>query len=132
MGSKKKILFYPILSSGHINVSVSIGSILLNNHSDRVEVYFIVDKQWQDNISKIDARFKFCVYDFHEQNGELRLVKLIDELEKCLTMSLEEKSSFIWSMFTQDPTIKEVDMKAEKLINQVQPDLGMYIHLKTI
>ena len=122
--SKKRIAFYPILSPGHTNVSVSLAKLLLDKYSAKLDVFFIVDFTVEAKLAAIDGRFKFSSFDLkdHAQG----LVKLVDDLEKCLTMSLEDKLKFQWRMFTENPTLIETDRLAEKAIQAIKPDFSRF------
>lgn len=118
---KKKIVFSSILLPGHLNVCTSIGTSLLNNHSDKVDVYFIVDHFYATKISEYDSRF--IVRSFRYQNEtKLRTNYIIDTLEACLKMSLVEKSILCWRMFVDDDLLIEADANTEKLIKEIAPD----------
>ena len=43
---------------------VMIAKVLLNDFSSSVEVYFVVNQEWKEKISKIDFRFKYLLFDF--------------------------------------------------------------------
>lgn len=120
--NKKVLAFYPILTPGHTNVSVSLAKLLLDKYSNQFEVYFIVDLGWETKLAAIDERFKFSSFDLKEHAQGL--VKLVDDLEKCLTMSLEDKLKFQWQMLIENPTLIETDRLAEKAIQAINPDFS--------
>lgn len=62
MSKVKKIAIYPLRSSGHTNVCVTIAKVLLNNYPGQVEIYFMLDEPWKEKISKLDSRFKFRTF----------------------------------------------------------------------
>lgn len=81
---KKKLAFYSILSSGHLNVCISLGRVLLDKFGDQIEVYFIVDRVWKEKIEKIDSRFKFGTFEFDKKEDESRMIDIANRFEKCL------------------------------------------------
>lgn len=123
--SKKILAFYPILSPGHTNVSISLAKLLLDKYSDKLDVYFVVDLVWQEKLAAMDGRFKFSSFDLkdHVQG----LVKLVDDLEKTLTMSLEDKLNFQWKLFIENPTLIETDRLAEDAFRSINPDFSMFL-----
>ena len=43
--------------TGHVKVSALIGSLLLNQFLEEVEIYFVVNgPDWKEKISKMDSR----------------------------------------------------------------------------
>lgn len=103
-------------------MSISLAKIFLDNYSDQVEVWFLVDNAYKLKIMKCDSRFKFAVFDYDDKSSELGLVDLVEKLKKILDMSLIEKLKTQWSMFVRDKTLEEIDKKCEKLLHQIQPD----------
>ena len=51
------------MASGHYNVCVALAKILLDNHEDEIEIYFICDFNWQQKLTQMDKRFKFGVIE---------------------------------------------------------------------
>ena len=95
------------------NVCVTLAKSILNNHPD-VEVYFIVDKEWEGKLGKFDERFKFGVIECDNQQ-ENRLEKLLIENEALLKLPLLERTTVsLWTTLTGDQTGLEMDMKAGK------------------
>ena len=41
---------------GHLNVSAMIGSLLLNQFLDDIEIYFVIHPQWKKRLSQMDSR----------------------------------------------------------------------------
>lgn len=121
MTTKKKILFYSILLPGHINVCASIGTNLLNNHSDRVQVFFVVDHSYERRLQELDPRFVIRSYRYRKEDT-LRTNYVIDRLEPCLQMSLVDKSVLCWKMFVEDDLLIEGDENAQRLIEEIRPD----------
>lgn len=72
-------------SSGHLNVCASLGVAILNRFSDRIDVYFIVDAKWKAHLEKIDSRFKFGVFEYDQQDGDQRILEVVNKLEAALT-----------------------------------------------
>ena len=106
MSEKKKLLFYSILSSGHLNVCASLAKVLLDNHSD-IEVWFIADRQWSERLGRIDSRFKFSIVELNE-HFELKMAGIVQKLEACLRMKPVEKLVHTWKMFVEDGSFYEV------------------------
>lgn len=121
MTEKKRICFYSILSSGHLNVCASVAKVFLDNHPE-FEIYFVVDRPWFERLSKIDSRFKFGVFDYADQSMELRMANIVQKLEKTLKMSWFDKLLETWRMFVQDETLEEVDIKSEAKIKEINPN----------
>ena len=119
--AKKKILFYSILLPGHINVCASIGTNLLNNHSDKVDVHFVVDHSYEKRLQELDSRFKIRSYTY-EREDTLRTTYMIDRLESCLQMDLVDKAVLCWKMFVEDDLLIEGDEKTHRLIEEIKPD----------
>lgn len=118
---KKKILFYSILLPGHINVCAAIGTNLLNNHPDKVEVYFVVDHSYEKRLKELDSRFKIRSFTYKKEDT-LRTTYMIDRLEACLQMNLVDKSVLCWKMFVEDDLLIEGDEKTQRIIEEIRPD----------
>jgi len=135
MTKLKKICFYSILSSGHLNVCASIGTVLLNNHPDDIEIYFIADEQWAEKLAKIDKRFKFGIIDYDNKDQEFRMIELVNKIEKTVYLSLVERMKVVWSIFMQDKTVMDIDRKSDEKIKEIKPDLllcDQVVHLPAI
>lgn len=59
-----------------------IAKVLLNDFSSSVEVYFVVNHEWKERISRIDPRFKYLVFDFDVYNDSRKVdqMKRMDSL----------------------------------------------------
>lgn len=124
MSEKKKIVIYSLLTAGHLNVCTSLASILLNNHSDKLEVYFIVDQEWQEKLSKTDARFKFAVMNRDKKAQAARREEMMKKILELLKLPLAERVIQSWKVFfTKDNPIYELDKQAEEKIREIKPDL---------
>lgn len=119
---KKKIAFYSILSSGHLNVCSSIATVLLDKFSKKLEVYFIVDDVWAEKLSKNDARFKFGIINYDNKEQGSRIEDLVDSLEPLLSTKLVERMIGCWSQFLDWSTLPEIDRKSEEKIKEIGAD----------
>lgn len=108
MSEKKKLVFYSILSSGHLNVCASLAKVLLDNHPD-FEVWFIVDQQWAQRLGRIDSRFQFGIVELNE-NFELKMASIVQKLEASLHMKPVDKLVHTWKMFIEDNSFYEVSL----------------------
>ena len=68
----KKLLFYCDLSSGHLNVAISLAKTILKLHGDKFEVWFLTNEEYKEFIKKRIEKAKFLIYSFHlgEEGGE--------------------------------------------------------------
>lgn len=116
---KKVIAFYSILSSGHFNVCKSLAKALLDRHSDKLEVYFIVDQEWKEKLAKFDDRFKFGVIEYDNDQQQARVADMITKIEPFLSASPAKKQELAWSNFLDWDVLPEIDRKSEEKILEV-------------
>ena len=88
---------------------MSLGKSLLN-HSD-VEVYFIVDEEWQGKLAKLDERFKFAVIEYDNSDQKNRIVDMLTKFETFLKLPLLDRSINMWTMVMDDKKALEMDVK---------------------
>lgn len=124
MSEKKVIVVYSLLSAGHLNVCISLATEILNNNSDKIDVYFVVDQEWQEKLIKIDGRFKFAVLHRDKQKQAARREEMMKKILDLLKLPLAERviQSFGW-FFRADNPIFELDKQAEVKIREIKPDL---------
>lgn len=84
----------------------------------------MVDKQWADKLSKIDSRFKFGCFDYDDKKNDIRILNIVEKLERTLSMSLIDRQIETWNLFARDPTLIEVDRKSEEKLREIKPDYG--------
>lgn len=122
MLQKRKIAFYCILATGHVNLCASIGKVLLDLFPDQIEIYFFVDELWRQKLEKIDSRFKYviCVYDTYD---EARLKSIIENVEKFMGMPLIDRLKGVYDLFVYDSTEEEIDKVVEEAIEDLKPNL---------
>uniref|UniRef100_A0AAN0LVX7 UDP-glycosyltransferase n=1 Tax=Polyphagotarsonemus latus TaxID=1204166 RepID=A0AAN0LVX7_9ACAR len=120
--NKKKLVFYSFLTTGHLNVCSAIGSALLNNYSNEIEVYFIADKTWAEKLTKIDSRFKIGLIELSQK--EDRGQDIAKDTEKCLTLSLIESIKLVFEKFfiSDAERLYEIDKKSGEQIKIINPD----------
>lgn len=96
--------------------------MILNRHS--VDVYFIVDSEWQDKLSKIDSRFKFAIVEQSKQEVDSVKNELMEKFEQSLSLPLADRTIQSWSYFFQEAhnPMFEFDRKAEIKIRELKPD----------
>lgn len=124
MSEKKKIVVYSLLTAGHLNVCTSLATILLNNNPDALDVFFIVDQEWQEKLSKIDGRFKFAVMHRDKQQQAARREEMMKKILELLKLPLAERVIQSWNVFFKtDNPIYELDKQAEEKIREIKPDL---------
>lgn len=87
----KKIAIYPLLSSGHTNVCVTIAKVLLNNYPNDVEIIFVVDNLWKEKLSKLDSRFKFETFDYDNEDQEKHVELIMKAIEPITRLPLVER-----------------------------------------
>lgn len=51
---------------------------------------------------------------------------MLMQLEQFIELPVVERVAKSYDIFIYDPTSEEVDIKAEKLIREIKPDLGMF------
>ena len=148
MHQKKRIVFYPMLATGHVNVVTSLAKILLNQFSNEIEIYFITDKLWKSKLELKDSKFKFSVFEYAGYD-ELRIKNNLEQLEKFmeiplinryiidkLKLNLQFLNIFKLffrlvnsiDVFINDSTEEEMDIKIEKLIKELNPDIVLCDH----
>uniref|UniRef100_A0AAN0LVW8 UDP-glycosyltransferase n=1 Tax=Polyphagotarsonemus latus TaxID=1204166 RepID=A0AAN0LVW8_9ACAR len=119
---KKKLVFYSILSSGHLNVCSAVGTALLNKFADDVEVYFIAEKVWAEKLKKIDQRFKIGLIDLSSE--EDRIIDVVKDTEKSLNLSHIDSIKFLFEKFFMSDVERlfETDKKSGEQIKKIKPD----------
>uniref|UniRef100_A0AAN0LHC1 UDP-glycosyltransferase n=1 Tax=Polyphagotarsonemus latus TaxID=1204166 RepID=A0AAN0LHC1_9ACAR len=119
---KKKIVFYSVLTAGHLNVCSAIGSTLLNKYPNEIEVYFISDETWAEKLTKIDSRFKIGLIELSQK--EDRIPDIVKHTENCLNLSLIERRKYLFQTFFIDDIerIYETDIKSREQIKIICPD----------
>ena len=124
MSKVKKIAIYPLRSTGHTNVCVTIGKALLNKYPEQVEIYFMLDELWKEKISKHDSRFKFCTFQYDKKEQENSIVDFMDLLEPITKLPLVERMGKLWTSFDKerDDDLKW-DQKIGDLLVELKPDL---------
>ena len=116
---KKVVAFYSIMSSGHFNVCKSLAKALLDRHSDKVEVVFIVDGEWETKLAEFDPRFKFGVIHYDNDQQKERIQDLVTNIEPFLSASTVEKQQMAWNNFLDWDVLPEIDRKSEEKILEV-------------
>lgn len=127
MSEKKKIAFYCLLSSGHFNVCVSLAKAMLDQHSEKVEIYFVCDKEWEKKLRKIDNRFKLAKFEYETKEAETRMSSLIDGFKKFLNLPQVERLITLMEGFMQNRTILEIDIKVEEQLKKISPDFLLFV-----
>uniref|UniRef100_A0AAN0LH68 UDP-glycosyltransferase n=1 Tax=Polyphagotarsonemus latus TaxID=1204166 RepID=A0AAN0LH68_9ACAR len=123
MQEKKKIAFYAVLSSGHVNFCASIASSLLNNYSDKLEVYFFTNFSWAEKLAKIDSRYKFEIYEYETKEQENVFGELAKKIEPLLTLSSEKRLKEMFKLIISSfDFFSFVDEKVSSLIKKLKPD----------
>lgn len=89
-----------------------------------MEIFFLVDKEWQEKLRKIDGRFRFAIVDQDKQKTDNIKNELMEKFEQSLSLSLVDRMLQSWSFFFQeeDNPMYEFDLKAEAKIRELQPD----------
>uniref|UniRef100_A0AAN0LHV3 UDP-glycosyltransferase n=1 Tax=Polyphagotarsonemus latus TaxID=1204166 RepID=A0AAN0LHV3_9ACAR len=116
----KNITFYNYLTSGHMNLSVSVVPTLLDNYSDEIDVFFFVDYLWAEKLSKIDLRFKFEIFEKKESKNE-EINAFIGILEPLLNLSEKERTKNLLKL-TNDSKDLSFDDEVSVLIKKLKPD----------
>ena len=124
MSEKKVVVVYSLLAAGHLNVCISLATEMLNKNSDKIDVYFLVDQEWQEKLSKIDDRFKFAILHRDKQKQAARREDAMKTILELLELPLADRviKSFGW-FFKADNPIFELDKQAEVKIREIKPDL---------
>ena len=89
-----------------------------------MEIFFLVDKEWQEKLTKIDSRFRFAIVDRDKQEQNIQRDELMEKFEQNLSLPLIDRLLQCWQHFFQEennPTY-EYDLKAEAMIRELQPD----------
>uniref|UniRef100_A0AAN0N5W9 UDP-glycosyltransferase n=1 Tax=Polyphagotarsonemus latus TaxID=1204166 RepID=A0AAN0N5W9_9ACAR len=123
MPEKRKIAFYAVLTSGHLNLCSAFGSTLLNLYSDKIDVYFFVDQNWAEKLSKIDLRFKFEIYENEKNEINDSSKDFVDSLRPLLALPNLEKTKLVLNMSVANiDAFLPTDQKVSKLIKKLKPD----------
>ena len=101
-----------------------MGTLLLDRHSNRLEVYFIADDEWKQKLERRDSRFKFGLLETDKEANIKRMNYLIDGFERALSdrMSAFDKMVHTWKIASGDPFVAKIDLESEKLIRKIAPD----------
>ena len=92
---------------------MTLAKSLLNNND--VEVYFIVDREWESKLAKLDERFKFGVIEYDNGEQKNRVLDMVNRFEDSLKLPLLERLTSLWKTFLEDKTILEIDIKSGNL-----------------
>uniref|UniRef100_A0AAN0LHH8 UDP-glycosyltransferase n=1 Tax=Polyphagotarsonemus latus TaxID=1204166 RepID=A0AAN0LHH8_9ACAR len=122
MSGKKKLAFYSILESGHLNLCSSIGSILLNKYSNDVEIYFFTDQLWAEKLSKRDSRFKFEIFGYETKEQENLIEIMINAMESIINLPEIDRVKAMVSFFNNPSEFAYIDQEVSKLIKKLKPD----------
>uniref|UniRef100_A0AAN0LIZ6 UDP-glycosyltransferase n=1 Tax=Polyphagotarsonemus latus TaxID=1204166 RepID=A0AAN0LIZ6_9ACAR len=122
MPEKKKIAFFSLLESGHLNLCSSVATTLLNKYFDKFEIYFFTDQKWADKLSEKDSRFKFEIYEYETKEQENFLEDMVNQLEPLLSLSHVEKMKILLKSFDYKDDFVYVDQEVSKLIKKLKPD----------
>uniref|UniRef100_A0AAN0N794 UDP-glycosyltransferase n=1 Tax=Polyphagotarsonemus latus TaxID=1204166 RepID=A0AAN0N794_9ACAR len=123
MSVKKKIAFYGILSSGHLNLCSAVASTLLNLYSSEIDVYFFVDQNWAEKLSKVDSRFKFETFEYKNEEQKNYVAKFIEMMEPTLALpNIEKLKAFLNLTIAKDNGEKTIDDEIFLLIKKLKPD----------
>lgn len=120
MTEKKRILMYPLLSSGHMNVCISLAKAILDQHSDKVDVYFTCENEWEKKLQKIDQRFKLLNINYSQEATD-RIVDEIEKMKATLKLSKLEKVNTMWESVMNDKEIMKIDKLSEVQIKKLDP-----------
>ena len=119
INKKKVIAFYSIMSSGHFNVCKSLAKLLLDKYSDKLEIYFIVDAEWQGKLANFDERFKFGVIEYDNDQQKERIQDIVAKTEPLLSATCVVKQENAWINFLDWNVLPEIDRKSEEKILEV-------------
>uniref|UniRef100_A0AAN0LM61 UDP-glycosyltransferase n=1 Tax=Polyphagotarsonemus latus TaxID=1204166 RepID=A0AAN0LM61_9ACAR len=100
MLNKKKVVFYSYLTVGHLNLCVSIGSTLLNQYPDEIEIYFFSDQTW----------------------AEKKVVDLIKEMESLLNLPNIDRFKEMFKIIVKGEDYFFTDQQLSNLIKKIKPD----------
>ena len=90
---------------------MTLAKSLLNSRSD-VQVYFIVDAEWEGKLAKFDDRFRFGVIEYDNSEQKNRLLDMVNRFETTLKLPQVERVISLWSTFLDDKTILDIDIKS--------------------
>lgn len=95
---------------------------ILDNHSDKVDVYFICNEEWNTKLSKIDDRFKLCKVNYVSNEAKNRSSEMINKFKEFLKLPHMQKVIGIWNMLVNDRVIIEIDKLSAEEIRKIDPD----------
>ena len=100
-----------------------MATVILNRHPNS-EVYFIVDQEWQEKLTKIDPRFKFAIVQQSKQEVDSVKNDLMDKFEQSLSLPPVDRMIQSWGHFLQEAEnpMFAFDLKAEAKIRELKPD----------
>jgi MGT family glycosyltransferase len=75
-----KLLYFPILSYGHLNIGIALANHLLDQYGDQHEVYFVVDEEWEAKLKPKNPRF---IYKTYQNPLELNASEMPKEESNC-------------------------------------------------
>lgn len=122
MGEKKRIAFYSILSSGHMNVCVSLAKAILDQHADKVDIYFVCDQEWETKLRKMDERIKLVRIEYDSDEAKNRMADMVDKFKMFLSLPHIEKTIGTWQAFINDRSTIEIDKVSGVQIKKINPD----------
>lgn len=103
---------------------MTIAKVLLNNYPGQVECHFVVDKRWQEKLSKQDARFHFRAFEYDNKAQEDHVDEFMRALEPVTRLPLVERMGCLWSKFEKERMESlNMDKKVGDILCELKPDL---------
>lgn len=61
----------------------------------------MLDEPWKEKISKIDSRFKFCVFQYDKKEQENSVTDFMTLLEPITKLPLVQRIGYLWAGFAE-------------------------------
>lgn len=139
---KKKILFYPFLTYGHVNVCAALGNRLLHLYPDQIEIIFLQNEKYAAKAQELcpGARIVTYLHPYDEMedadkscNGMTYINAWFQEFGKIWTIHpLSDRLNAMATMFkTKFEAVKVIYDRVRPLLDDIKPDLVFYDQLMT-
>lgn len=135
-----KVMFFPILSMGHLNLGTTLGKLLQAKFNGQHEFVILTDIRFKTKLEVMCPFARLRLYrnpklpsDFDPTKDQDPTVRLIDDLSKSFDMPIEDRFKRQCMHFTQMANNwKETRSEIESIIADEKPDFIFYDNLFAI
>lgn len=99
---------------------------ILDNHSEKVDVYITCENEWERKLQKIDPRFKLVNINYSQEATE-RIIDMVGRFKATLKCTVMEKLIHMWEAILDDKTAYVVDELSAIQIKKINPHFMLVI-----